>query len=189
MIDEVTEAGRQWVSVTARIFSQKTFTRFVVGVEEILGEGRDAQSVKAAVAKVFAGVNVTAWLDANLVALCVDGASVLLHALHKDIQQEAPNAIQWYCASHRTQRVDFDVTAVPKADRDDQEAQQVRATAKRLNSLLTKTARLFSVSMKRWAALRKVARDLGYHINQGQVPVGRKRLLKFKRVQKIRYIF
>ena len=122
MVDEVKEAGRQWVSVTARFFSGKALLQSVIGVEEMVGEGRDATAIKDAVTVAFGKVNVTAWLDTNLVAFCVDGASVLLSSMHKDIQQAAPNAIQWYCASHRTQRVDFDVTSVPKADRADPEA-------------------------------------------------------------------
>eukprot|EP00667_Euglena_gracilis_P023344 EG_transcript_26347 len=63
MIDEVQEAGRQWVSVTARIFSQRTFSQFVIGVEEMVGEGRDAHAVKVLVTNVFAKANVPAWLD------------------------------------------------------------------------------------------------------------------------------
>ena len=63
------------------------------------------------------------------------------------------------------QRVDFDVTAVPKAEHSDEDAMFVRMLARRLNSVLAKTAKFFSVSTKRWAALRRIALGMGFHVN------------------------
>ena len=69
---------------------------------------------------------------------------------------------------------------------------KVRKLANRLNRTLSKTAGFFSVSTKRWAALRKVAGELGYHLAHGPMPkntsVPSKRLLKFRRIQKTRFI-
>lgn len=60
MIVEVQEAERQWASVTARIFSQQTFCQFVVGFEQMAGEGQDSHATKDAVTNVFAKANVPA---------------------------------------------------------------------------------------------------------------------------------
>jgi hypothetical protein len=90
------------------------------------------------------------------------------------------------------QRVDFDVTEVPKADRGNEEAMKVRKLANRLNKTLSKTASFFSVSTKRWAALRKVAGEMGYHLAHGAIPkitsMHSKRLLKFRCIQKTRFV-
>ena len=193
MTDEVKQAGRQWVSITARLFFKNAFHQAVAAVVELPGEGRNADAISASLKEGFATQGVHAWLDDCLVALCVDGASVLLSGVHSHVKQQAPNALKFYCASHRTQRVDFEVTAVPKAEQGDEVAMAVRRLARHLDSILAKTSRFFSVSTKRWAALRAVARDLGYHVHHGPIrqrsrDTMPKRLLKFKRVQKTRYI-
>ena len=96
-------------------------------------------------------------------------AQTSLAALHSVIQPQAPNCLSFYCVAHRAPRVDFDVTSLPKADMNDANALLVREMARRLDALLSKTAKFFSVSTKRWASLRKVAVDLGYHIQHGPV--------------------
>ena len=193
MTDEVKQAGRQWVSVTSRLFLKNAFQQAVTAVVEMPGEARDADAVIESLRNAFNSQGVKAWLDDCLVALCVDGASVLLSGVHSQVKQQAPNALQFYCASHRTQRVDFDVTSVPKAEHTDDDAMVVRTLARRLNSVLAKTAKFFSVSTKRWAALRRIALGMGFHVNHGpmrQRSWGEesKRLLKYKTVQKTRYV-
>ena len=59
--------------------------------------------------------------------------------------------------------------------------------------MLAKTARFFSASTKRWAALRRTASAMGFHINHGPMRQRsrgeeKKRLLNFKNVQKTRYV-
>ena len=79
------------------------------------------------------------------------------------------------------------------AERGDEDAMVVRKLARRLNSILAKTAKFFSVSTKRWAALRRIAMGMGFHVNHGPMRqrsrgAESKRLLKCKTVQKTRYV-
>ena len=53
------------------------------------------------------------------------------------------------------------------AERGDEDAMVVRKLARRLKSILAKTAKFFSVSTKRWAALRRIAMGMGFHVNHG----------------------
>ena len=45
MVDEVKQAGRQWVSITMRLFFQRTFHQAVATVVEMPGDERDANTV------------------------------------------------------------------------------------------------------------------------------------------------
>ena len=92
---------------------------------------------------------------------------MLLSGLSAEVQKKGPGALSFYCSPHRTQRVDFDVTEVPKADRGNEEAMKVRKLAYQLNKILSKTASFFSVSTKSWAACRKVAGEMGHHLAHG----------------------
>ena len=85
MTDEVKQAGRQWVSVTARLFLKNAFHQAVAAVVEMPGEARDADAVTASLKAAFNSQGVKAWLDDCLVALCVDGASVLLSGVHSQV--------------------------------------------------------------------------------------------------------
>ena len=57
------------------------------------------------------------------------------------------------------------MSLLPKAEHSDEDAMFVRMLARRLNSVLAKTAKFFSVSTKRWAALRRIALGMGFHVN------------------------
>ena len=59
-------------------------------------------------------------------------------------------------------------------------------------AFLNKTAKFFRASTKRWAALRKVAATVGYHLNHGprrRSPDVPARLLKYQRLVESRYVF
>ena len=70
MTDEVKQAGKQWVSVTARLFFKDAFHQAVTGVVEMPGEARDADAVSTSLRNAFNCQGVKAWLDDCLVALC-----------------------------------------------------------------------------------------------------------------------
>ena len=150
--DEVKVGIAQWLFVTARIFVDQKFHTLPIATCTLPAEGRDAPAIEEALNTAPANNGITIWLDTALVGVTVDGASVLLSALTDRLRNKAPHALPWYRAAHRTQRVDADVTEVPKAERTNQDAATVRAGAKRLNSMLSKTSKFFSVSTKRWAA-------------------------------------
>ena len=192
MTDEVKLGDAQWLTTVARLFVSGTFMELPVSPSRFPAEERDATAIANVLHASFSQHGIHEWLDTHIVAFTTDGASVLLSGLSAEVQRKAPGALSFYCTPHRTQRVDFDVTEVPKADRGDTEAMKVRKLAKRLNKVLSKTATFFSVSTKRWAALRKVAADLGYHLAHGAMPkitsLQSKRLLKFRCIQKTRFI-
>ena len=167
MTDEVKIGDVQWLSTSARIFVDGKFKQVAISPTKFEGDERDASAVTSAVASAFAAHGISEWIDDKLVAVTVDGASVLLSGVIKEVQKKGGEILGFYCASHRTQRVDCDVTEVPKADRANEEAMKVRKLAKKLNAVLSKTVAFFSKSTKRWATLRKVAARLGYHIAHG----------------------
>ena len=192
MTDEVKIGDVQWLTTTARLFVCGNFVDIPVSPVRFVGEERNAAAISNVLQLSFSQHGICQWLDEQLVAFTTDGASVLLSGLSSEVQKKAPGALSFYCTSHLTQRVDFDVTEVPKSDRENEQAMKVRKLANRLNRTLSKTAGFFSVSTKRWAALRKVAGELGYHLAHGPMPkntsVPSKRLLKFRRIQKTRFI-
>ena len=51
MTDEVKQAGRQWVSVTSRLFLKNAFHQAVTAVVEMPGEARDADAVSASLTR------------------------------------------------------------------------------------------------------------------------------------------
>ena len=65
---------------------------------------------------VFRKGSITPWLAAALVATTVDGASVLLSRPRDLLQQQAPNGLFFFCGTHRTQQVVFDLTQVATAE-------------------------------------------------------------------------
>ena len=194
MVDEVKVGDQQWLSCTACVSDGAERMMLVIGAGRFEDEGRDATAVADTMSKALAAFGVDSWLDERLVALCVDGASVLLSGLHSEVAQQAPNVLRFYCASHRTQRVDNDVTEVPKRERQDASAMAVRKVARKLNRLLSQTARFFKVSTKRWAELRRKANQAGYHLNHGPLRQRsrgqkQKRLLRYKALQHTRFIY
>ena len=192
MTDEVKVGDAQWLTTSARLYVSGKFVELPLSPARFLGEERDAAAIAQTLQSSFSQHGIPCWSDDKLVAFTTDGASVLLSGLRSEVQKKSPGALSFYCTPHRTQRVDFDVTEVPKSDRADEEAMKVRKLANRLNKALSKTASFFSVSTKRWAAFRKVARDMGYHLAHGAMPktsgMPSKRLLKFRCIQKTRFI-
>ena len=106
MTDEVKVGTNQWLAVMARLFLDQRFYVLPVAAVTLSGEGRDAPAIEAAMDAALAENGIPAWVDAALVALTVDGASVLISALADRLREKGPNALRWYCAAHRTQRVD-----------------------------------------------------------------------------------
>ena len=107
------------------------------------GEERDATAISKVLQSSCSQHGICDWLDDKLVAFTTDGASVLLSGLSTEVQKKAPGAFSFYCSPHRTQRVDFDVTEVPKAERGNEEAMKVQKFTNRLNKTLSKTASFF----------------------------------------------
>ena len=192
MTDEVKVGDAQWLTTSARLFASGKFVDLPLSPSRFPGEERDATAISKVLQSSFNQHGICDWLDEKVVAFTTDGASVLLSGLRTELQKKAPGALSFYCSPHRTQRVDFDVTEVPKADRGNEEAMKVRKLANRLNKTLRKTASFFSVSTKRWAAFRKVAGEMGYHLAHGAMPkltsMHSKRLLKFRCIQKTRFV-
>ena len=192
MTDEVKIGDAQWLTTSARLYVSGKFVDLPVSPARFLVVERDAAAIAQTLEASFSLHGITHWLDEKVVAFTTDGASVLLSGLRSEVQKKSPGALSFYCTPHRTQRVDFDVTEVPKSDRGNEEAMKVRKLANRVNKALSKTARFFSVSTKRWAALRKVAGEMGYHLAHGAMPktasAPARRLLKFRCIQKTRFI-
>ena len=107
------------------------------------GEERDATAISKFLQSNFSQHGICDWLDDKLVPFTTIGASVLLSGLSTEVQKKAPCALSFYCSPHRTQRVHFDVTEVPKADEGNEEAMKVRKLPNRLNKTLSKTASFF----------------------------------------------
>lgn len=191
MTDEVKIGDTQWLTTTARLFGSGGFSEVAMAPATFPKDDRDATAVNDTLNSAFKEHNIRQWLDDTVVGVTVDGASVLLSGLGAEIEKKNHGALMFYCTSHRTERVDFDVTEVPKAERADEPAMFVRKLAKRLNTVLSKTARFFSVSTKRWASLRQVAGTLGYHLAHGpaaNIVPKPKRLLKYKCIQRTRFV-
>lgn len=112
MIDEVKVGDQQWLTATARLFDGSTFAHILTAITCFADEERDADAIVDTLKDGLREQGITTWLDDSLVAVCVDGASVLLSGLPRCISSLAPNVMTFYCAAHRTQRVDFDVTEV-----------------------------------------------------------------------------
>ena len=193
MTDEVKVGDKQWVTTACRMFVANEFKQMAISPTCFDGGERDATAIAQVIESSFKAHGIEAWIDEQLVSLTVDGATVLLSGLHREIKASSPDVLAFYCAAHRTQRVDYDVTSVPKKERGDEGTIQVRGLAKKLNNVLSKTAAFFSCSTKRWASLRKTASRLGYHIAHGPMSTNQeivaKRLLKFRRLQQTRFIW
>ena len=115
MTDEVKVGTSQWLATAVRLWTGRQFMEMPHVSGRLAGDGRDAVAIEQAIDNLFKDQGVTNWLDAALVAITVDGASVLLSTLCDKLRSKAPNAVPMYCASHKTQRVDHDVPEVPKA--------------------------------------------------------------------------
>ena len=148
MTDEVKVADSQWLSTAARFYLGDQCINVPTGCGVLPADDRDAKASGNALGDPFMKSAIHPWLDAAVVAITVDGASVLLSGLCDRLQQQAPHTLFWYCAAHRTKRVDFDVTEVPKAERGEHDADVVRKGAKRLNNIWSRTAKFFNVSTR-----------------------------------------
>lgn len=193
MIDEVKVADEQWLSCTGTVNDGSHVHCMVIAIAKFEDHRRDSEAVLQALRCGLQGQGIDCWLDERLVSICVDGASVLLSGFHSAIAAQAPNAVRIYCASHRTQRVDHDVTQVPKADKTDAQAMHVRNLSRKLDKLLKDTAKFFKLSTKRWAQLRKTAHDMGFHVKHGPMRQRsrgerQRRLLRYKTLQRTRFV-
>ena len=162
--DKVKVGNSQWLGTAWRLWIGTEFIDIIGESGAMPDEDRDTTAVETTIEKLFNHHGITTWLDAAVVAITVDGASVLLSVLCDKFKKKAPTAMPVYCAPHRTQRVDADVTQVQKADHSDTNAMTVRKGAMRLDNMLSCTAKFFNVSTKRWAGLRRTANTMGYHI-------------------------
>ena len=89
-----------------------------MGTLSLPDKERDATAIEKALNTMFKASKIEPWMDAVLVAMTVDGASVLLSALKGYLREmnKGCTTLFWYCAAHRTERIDADVAVVPKKD-------------------------------------------------------------------------
>ena len=99
MTDEVKVADSQWLSTAARFYLGDQCITVPTGCGVLPAEDRDAKAIENALGGVFMKSSIHPWLDAAVVAITVDGASVLLSGLCDRLQQQAPHALVWYCVT------------------------------------------------------------------------------------------
>ena len=120
-----------------RLCLQSTVSTPAVGVH-VVGKDRDHVALQQVLEQNLEVNHISKahWQNEKTVALVVDGASVLLQSMGRELATIIPGLFVLYCCAHRIQRIDGAITSPPKNDVITPGQQKVKKQAMRMDKLL-----------------------------------------------------